>query len=83
MSASVGEDGTNNPDDVSRTAKRLHELGFLPSPTDDLEALGEAIATYQRVVLKMPEPDGRIDPRGDTEAPLRAGRELRWRCKRP
>ena len=74
--ASVGEDGTNNPEDVKRAAKRLHELGFLVQPTDDLDAIGDAIYTYQSSVLRIPKPDGRIDPRGKTEAALRAGRKF-------
>jgi hypothetical protein len=74
--ASVGEDGTNSPDDVKRTAKRLHELGFLDQPTDDVDALGDAIYTYQSAVLHLPKPDGRIDARGKTEAALRAGRKI-------
>ena len=74
--ASVGEEGTNNPDDVKRTAKRLHELGFLDQVTDDVDALGDAIYTYQSAVLHLPKPDGRIDPRGKTEKALRAGRKI-------
>ena len=74
--ASVGEDGTNNPEDVKRAAKQLRELGFLVQPTDDLDAIGDAIYTYQSSVLRIPKPDGRIDPRGKTEAALRAGRKF-------
>jgi hypothetical protein len=74
--ASVGEDGTNEPEDVKRVAKRLYELGFLDSPTQDLDAIGDAIYTYQGAVLRIPKPDGRIDPRGKTEAALRAGRKI-------
>ena len=74
--SSVGEDGTNDPEDVKRVAKRLHELDFLDTPTEDLDAIGDAIYTYQSAVLHLPKPDGRIDPRGKTEAALRAGRRI-------
>jgi hypothetical protein len=67
---------TNAPEDVKRVARRLHELGFLDQPTEDLDAIGDAIYAYQASVLHMPKPDGRIDPRGKTEAALRAGRRI-------
>jgi hypothetical protein len=51
--SSVGEDGTNDPEDVKRVAKRLHELGFLDTPTEDLDAIGDAIYAYQSSVLRM------------------------------
>lgn len=74
--SSVGEDGTNGPEDLKRVAKRLHELGFLDKPTEDPDAIGDAIYLYQGSVLRIPKPDGRIDPRGKTEAALRAGRRI-------
>jgi hypothetical protein len=74
--SSVGEDGTNDLEDVKRVAKRLHELGFLDTLTEDLDAIGDAIYTYQGSVLHIPKPDSRIDPRGKTEAALRAGRRI-------
>lgn len=74
--ASVGEDATNNPEDVRRVGKRLHELGFADQESDDVEAIGDAIYTYQSLVLRLRKPDGRIDPRGRTEAALRAGRKI-------
>jgi hypothetical protein len=74
--SSVGEDATNDPEDVRRVAKRLHELGFLDHPTEDLDAIGDAIYAYQGSVLHIPKPDSRIDPRGKTEAGLRAGRRI-------
>ena len=74
--SSVGEDGTNDPDDVKRVAKRLHELGFLDTLTEALDAIGDAIYLYQSAVLHMAKPDSRIDPRGQTEAALRAGRKI-------
>jgi hypothetical protein len=66
----------NNPEDVHRVATRLHELGFLDRQSDDLTAIADAIYTYQSVVLRLPKPDGRIDPRGQTETALRAGRKV-------
>jgi hypothetical protein len=74
--ASVGDDATNNPEDVRRTSKRLHELGLFDQASDDIEAIGDAIYTYQSSVLRLRKPDGRIDPRGPTEAALRAGRKI-------
>jgi hypothetical protein len=72
---SVGEGGVNDPDDVTRVSRRLRELGFLKQPTTDLEQIGDAIYDYQLIVLGSRKPDGRIDPRGKTEAALRAGRK--------
>ena len=77
--SSVGEDATNDPEDVKRVAKRLHELGFLDTLTEDLDAIGDAIYLYQASVLHIPKPDSRIDPRGKTEAALRAGRRISMR----
>jgi Xanthomonas XOO_2897-like deaminase len=76
VGASVGEDGHNDPEDVRRVSHRLHELGFLDRETTDLDALGDAIYDYQYQVLHMAKPDGRVDPRGATEAALRAGRKI-------
>ena len=74
--ASVGEDAANNREDVQRVAQRLHELGFLDQQSDDPRAIAEAIHTYQSLVLHLPKPDGRIDPRGLTETALRSGRKV-------
>jgi hypothetical protein len=74
--ASVGEDGKNDPDDVRRVSRRLHQLGFLDEETTDLDAIGDAIYLYQSAVLRWRKPDGRVEPRGKTEAAMRAGRKV-------
>ena len=76
VSASVGDEAINKPDDVQRTTKRLHELGFLDKPTTDLDELGSAIYQYQYSILHQDKPDSRVDPRGRTEAALRAGKRV-------
>ena len=76
VSASVGDEAINKPDDVQRTAKRLHELGFLDKSTTDLDELGSAIYQYQYSILHQAKPDSRVDPRGATEAALRAGKRV-------
>jgi hypothetical protein len=76
VKTSVGEDGHNDPGDVKRVSKLLHELGFLDKESDDLELIGEAIYTYQASVLRLRKPDGRVDPRGKTESALRARRRI-------
>ncbi|MEA2293543.1 MAG: hypothetical protein QOE86_1182 [Solirubrobacteraceae bacterium] len=76
VEASVGEDGRNDLADVRRAAARLKDVGFLDAVTDDPDVVAEAIWTYQSMVVKLPRPDGRIDPRGKTEAALRTGRRI-------
>jgi hypothetical protein len=76
VKGSVGEDGRNDPDDLRRTARRLRELGYLEQETMDPDEIGDAIYLYQSAVLGRRKPDGRIDPRGETERALRAGRRV-------
>jgi hypothetical protein len=76
VKGSVGEGGQNDPDDVSKTARRLKELGFLDKDTTDPDEVADAIYVYQGAVLKWAKPDGRVDPRGETARALRAGRRV-------
>jgi hypothetical protein len=76
VKGSVGEDGRNDPADVGKTARRLRELGFLEKETTDPDEVAEAIYVYQSAVLRWSKPDGRLDPRGETERALRAGRRI-------
>ena len=72
---SVGEDGVNSSDDVSRVGARLHELGFLDEDTTDVEKVSEALYDYQHQVLHERRPSGRVDPGSATAKALRAGRK--------
>ena len=76
VKGSVGEDGRNDPADVHKTARRLRELGFLEKETTDPDEIADAIYSYQSAVLRWSKPDGRLDPRGETERALRAGRRI-------
>jgi hypothetical protein len=76
VKGTVGEDGRNDPADVQKTARRLRELGFLEKETTDPDEVADAIYFYQSAVLRWSKPDGRLDPRGETERALRAGRRI-------
>src|SRR5262249_51379713 len=68
ITASVGRGGKNLRRDVSVVSARLLGLGFNSgSKLSDLDA---AIERYQREVVGMRRPDGRIDPGGRTIAAL-------------
>lgn len=67
ISASVGAGGVNETSDVIVVAMRLAALGFSEQP---LEA---AIRRYQREVVGLRSPDGRVDPEGRTLRALRSG----------
>ena len=75
LKGSVGAGGDNHGEDVRSVAKRLHTLGFLSSVTTDVNAVTEAIESYQRDVLRWPKPDGRVDPGGKTHEALNASRK--------
>ncbi len=80
ITASVGENGRNERSDVKTVQILLNmhrdELG-LAAPLDEDGAIGPgtlgAIETFQRKVVKMTNPDRRIDPNGSTLAKLRTG----------
>jgi hypothetical protein len=73
IAASVGRDGTNNPDDVIKIQKLINEqyqsnATFKDAMKEPLkvenkctDATITAIETFQKVVLKMTKPDGRVD----------------------
>jgi hypothetical protein len=71
LGGSVGRGGQNDLDDVAVVSARLQELGF--DPGNSIQDLAAAINEYQRDVLNFKHPDGRVDPRGPTEAALSAG----------
>ena len=70
---SVGRDGRNLPEDVrtvqnllNRHVGRLSPLGSLTVNGTCGHQMTEAIEMFQRRVLRMRRPDGRVDPRGRT-----------------
>jgi hypothetical protein len=75
LKGSIGARGDNHADDVRAVARRLHTLGFLGAVTADVNAVTEAIESYQREVLRWPKPDGRVDPGGKTHEALNASRK--------
>ena len=78
LTGSVGSGGKNAPADVEVVRQRLVLLGFAPetapapAPSDgtadehDLKALAAAIERFQSARVKLPRPDGRVDPGGRT-----------------
>jgi hypothetical protein len=60
LRGSVGIDGDNNPGDVIIVMRLLAAAGYA-----DVDMAG-AITRFQSEVVKMPKPDGRIDPKGKT-----------------
>jgi murein DD-endopeptidase MepM/ murein hydrolase activator NlpD len=73
ISSSVGREGKNNYKDVVVVQTLINECMHLLKPLEALNPDGkvgkktiEAIECFQRVVLKMNEPDGRVDPGGKT-----------------
>lgn len=73
ITASVGNKGRNLFSDVSKIQEllngNLHKIVPL-TPLDTDGKIGKitisAIETYQKIVLKMANPDGRVDPNGKT-----------------
>ena len=68
---SVGQRGVNHPSDVVIVQRLLnrHRPSASPLLVEDKVVLGQtikAIKEFQTRVVKMPQPDGRIDPRGHT-----------------
>jgi hypothetical protein len=71
LEGTVGRNGKNAPQDVERVRARLKSLGF--PTTDDPATLEAAIERYQRDVVGLRKPDGRVDPAGRTLAALNQG----------
>ena len=77
IGASVGSGGRNRPEDV-RTVQRLLNLNLARlAPRSPLEVNGQctpativAITEFQRKVMGLAHPDGRVDPSGGTLAKL-------------
>lgn len=64
LQGSVGRGGRNEPGDVQEVRARFMGLGMNPGAApEDLERV---IADYQRDVVGLKRPDGRIDPGGRT-----------------
>ncbi len=82
--ASVGRGGRNEANDVSAVQKRLNDLMRAPRVklmvNGRCDPMTEAmIADFQKVVLGMARPDGRVDPNGTTLRALNdAGSEGKW-----
>lgn len=77
ISASVGRDGTNRQADVAIVQELLNRV--MPSPLQPLKVDGMcgpktivAIEEFQRRVVLLRNPDGRVDPAGRTIAALNA-----------
>ncbi|EYF04386.1 penicillin-insensitive murein endopeptidase [Chondromyces apiculatus] len=73
LGGSVGQGGQNAHDDVLLVQKQLNknahivaEIGLVPE-TGTLDPLTQsAIVAFQRSIVRLSSPDGRIDPRGRT-----------------
>lgn len=73
LNASVGQGGRNNHDDVLVVQKLLNKnahiaesIGAVPEDGNVDEATQRAIIAFQRDVVRIAAPDGRVDPRGRT-----------------
>ncbi|MBP2325162.1 hypothetical protein JOF56_005547 [Kibdelosporangium banguiense] len=60
LRGSVGTNGDNNPGDIIIVMRLLAAAGYMDA---DMAA---AITRFQTEVVKLPKPDGRIDPKGRT-----------------
>jgi hypothetical protein len=60
LRGSVGVDGDNDPGDVIIVMRLLAAAGYA-----DVDIAG-AITRFQSEVVKLPKPDGRVDPKGRT-----------------
>ena len=82
ISGSVGKGGVNNKADVTTVQHLLNaQVGALGLPPLDENGriddnTNNAIAAYQRMVLGMAKPDGKIDVGGGTWKALVAGRSV-------
>src|SRR5689334_7635953 len=85
LTATVGLNSVNNPNDVRAVKRRLIELGFNWSQADGVMG-PETIKTIQLFqaiknglnVVSDPRNDGRINPGGDTHLWLQANNAPHW-----
>jgi hypothetical protein len=78
ISASVGRNGVNRPDDVRLVQELLNRRAGASQPLLGVDGLigprtVAAIEAFQRNALGMAKPDGRVDPGGRTFAALDQG----------
>src|SRR5690348_1520718 len=73
LTGSVGQGGRNTHDDVLLVQKQLNKnahiapsIGEVPETGIMDEATLRAIAAFQRSVVRLSAPDGRVDPHGRT-----------------
>lgn len=69
LSASVGQGGRNLADDVRQVQSLLNEAGAAPPLVVDGDCgpnTQRAIRWFQEHVVRLPHPDGRVDPGGRT-----------------
>jgi hypothetical protein len=78
LAASVGAGGRNRPTDVAILQHLLNNalydvdtVPFLPIDGQADQALTNVIIAFQKLVMKTPKPDGRIDPHGKSITALR------------
>jgi len=81
IGASVGRNGINAPTDVVAIGGALVGIGVdsggVFAPPLSIEGLAEAITLFQSVQGLLAQPDGRIDPNGNSLRRLNAHRGLR------
>ena len=73
LSGSVGQGGRNAHDDVQLVQKQLNKnahivagIGHVPEDGNLDDATQRAILAFQREIVRLSAPDGRVDPRGRT-----------------
>jgi len=73
LTGSVGTDGRNAHDDVqqvqiqlNKNAHLVSEIGTVPEDGTLDEGTQRAIIAFQRTIMRLSAPDGRVDPHGRT-----------------
>jgi peptidoglycan hydrolase-like protein with peptidoglycan-binding domain len=73
LSASVGQNGVNKHDDVvivqtllNKNAHIVETIGRVPEDGNFDASTGSGIIAFQRDVVRLSSPDGRVDPNGRT-----------------
>ncbi len=72
LSGSVGQGGRNAHDDVQLVQKLLNknghlvEIGTVPEDGNLDDLTQQAIVAFQKTIVRLSAPDGRVDPRGQT-----------------